>query len=72
MVEGDALPLLSLIILGSVAMHCGSVRLGKGAVYADMELARLTEACLVSPQTFVVTAVRPSPGHEHSDPHGRP
>ncbi|MFE7518919.1 5-formyltetrahydrofolate cyclo-ligase [Streptomyces halstedii] len=56
-VEVDALRPLDLIILGSVAVNRDGARVGKGAGYADIEFALLTEAGLVTPETVVVTTV---------------
>jgi 5-formyltetrahydrofolate cyclo-ligase len=50
---------VDLIICGSVAVDRRGVRLGKGAGYADIELALLQEAGLLRPETKIVTTVHP-------------
>lgn len=50
---------VDLVICGSVAVNRNGVRLGKGGGYADLELALLVEAGLVSEQTVIVTTVDP-------------
>jgi 5-formyltetrahydrofolate cyclo-ligase len=51
--------LVELIVCGSVAVNRHGVRVGKGAGYSDIEVALLTEAGLVGPQTTIVTTVHP-------------
>jgi hypothetical protein len=60
------------VICGSVAVNRNGVRLGKGGGYADLELALLVEAGLVSERTVMVTTVHalqvvdePLPETEH-------
>lgn len=48
---------VDLIICGSVAVNREGVRLGKGAGYSDIEVALLTEAGLIRPETVIVTTV---------------
>ena len=60
------------MICGSVAVNRNGVRLGKGGGYADLEMALLVEAGLVSEQTLIATTVHqlqvvdePLPETEH-------
>src|SRR5436305_9280478 len=48
---------VDLIVCGSVAVNRKGVRVGKGAGYSDIEVALLTEAGLISPETIIVTTV---------------
>lgn len=48
---------VDLIVCGSVAVNPAGVRIGKGAGYADIEVALLTEAGLIGPGTTIVTTV---------------
>ncbi len=50
---------IDLVVCGSVAVNRQGVRLGKGAGYSDIEVAILTEACLVTNETTIVTTVHP-------------
>jgi 5-formyltetrahydrofolate cyclo-ligase len=50
---------VDLVICGSVAVNRDGVRLGKGGGYADLELALLVEAGLVSEGTLIATTVHP-------------
>jgi 5-formyltetrahydrofolate cyclo-ligase len=50
---------VDLVICGSVAVNRNGVRLGKGGGYADLELALLVEAGLVSRKTVIATTVHP-------------
>lgn len=50
---------VDLIIAGSVAVNRHGVRVGKGAGYSDIEVALLTEAGLIGPDTVIVTTVHP-------------
>jgi 5-formyltetrahydrofolate cyclo-ligase len=50
---------VDLVICGSVAVNRNGVRLGKGGGYADLELALLVEAGLVSDNTVIATTVHP-------------
>lgn len=51
---------IDIAICGSVAVNREGVRIGKGAGYADIELALLSEAGLLTNQTLIVTTV-----HDH-------
>jgi 5-formyltetrahydrofolate cyclo-ligase len=48
---------IDIAICGSVAVNRTGARLGKGAGYADLELALLTEAGVVTTKTLIVTTV---------------
>jgi 5-formyltetrahydrofolate cyclo-ligase len=48
---------VDLIVCGSVAVNRNGVRVGKGAGYSDIEVALLTEASLIRPDTTIVTTV---------------
>jgi 5-formyltetrahydrofolate cyclo-ligase len=48
---------VDLIVCGSVAVNRQGVRVGKGAGYSDIEVALLTEAGLIRPETVIVTTV---------------
>lgn len=48
---------VGLIVCGSVAVNRRGVRVGKGAGYSDIEVALLTEAGLIRPETMIVTTV---------------
>jgi 5-formyltetrahydrofolate cyclo-ligase len=48
---------VGLIVCGSVAVNRRGVRVGKGAGYSDIEVALLTEAGLIDPDTVIVTTV---------------
>ncbi|MGV9423844.1 5-formyltetrahydrofolate cyclo-ligase [Streptomyces sp. NPDC003656] len=56
-VDVGSLRPLDLIVLGSVAVNRDGACIGKGAGYADIEFALLTEAGLVTSRTLVVTTV---------------
>jgi 5-formyltetrahydrofolate cyclo-ligase len=51
------MPPIDLVVCGSVAVNQDGVRVGKGAGYADIELALLTEAGVISPYTTIITTV---------------
>jgi 5-formyltetrahydrofolate cyclo-ligase len=53
----DEMHPVDLIVCGSVAVNPQGVRVGKGAGYSDIEVALLTEAGLVRPETVIVTTV---------------
>jgi 5-formyltetrahydrofolate cyclo-ligase len=53
----DEMRPVDLVVSGSVAVNHQGVRLGKGAGYSDIEVALLTEAGLLSPQTVIVTTI---------------
>ncbi|MFD7549874.1 5-formyltetrahydrofolate cyclo-ligase [Streptomyces sp. NPDC059816] len=48
---------VDLVICGSVAVNAEGVRLGKGAGYADIEVALLQEAGLIGRDVLIVTTV---------------
>ncbi|MEU0453553.1 5-formyltetrahydrofolate cyclo-ligase [Streptomyces sp. NPDC006129] len=48
---------MDVVVLGSVAVNRDGARIGKGAVYSDLEFVLLTEAGLVGADTLVVTTV---------------
>jgi 5-formyltetrahydrofolate cyclo-ligase len=56
-VQVDEMPVIDLIVCGSVAVNPEGVRIGKGAGYADIELALLAEAGLLTEDTTIVTTV---------------
>jgi 5-formyltetrahydrofolate cyclo-ligase len=53
----DEMRPVDLIVCGSVAVDRRGVRVGKGAGYSDIEVALLTEAGLMRPETVIVTTV---------------
>ncbi|MFC0105548.1 5-formyltetrahydrofolate cyclo-ligase [Kibdelosporangium aridum] len=55
----DELQPIDVVICGSVAVNRDGARLGKGAGYADIEVALLHEAGLITPATVIVTTVHP-------------
>jgi len=66
---------VDMVVCGSVAVNRDGTRLGKGAGYSDIEVALLTEAGLIGPDTFIVTTVHslqvidnpiPETGHDFS------
>lgn len=68
----DEMPAIDVVVCGSVAVDPAGVRIGKGAGYADIELALLIEAGLVTADTVIVTTVHelqvvdePLPRREH-------
>lgn len=56
-VEVDAMGHIDFIISGSVAVNPQGVRIGKGAGYADLEIAILIDAGLIDEQTILATTV---------------
>ena len=48
---------IDLVVVGSVAVSGRGARLGKGAGYADLEIALLVEAGLVTERTTIATTV---------------
>jgi 5-formyltetrahydrofolate cyclo-ligase len=48
---------IDLVVVGSVAVNDRGARLGKGAGYADLEIALLAEAGVLSSQTTIATTV---------------
>jgi 5-formyltetrahydrofolate cyclo-ligase len=57
MIRVDDMGPVDLIVCGSVAVNRRGVRVGKGAGYADIEVALLAEAGLIGPLTTIVTTV---------------
>ena len=53
----DELPPIDLIVCGTVAVNPDGVRIGKGAGYADLEYALLSELGLVTERTWIATTV---------------
>ncbi len=53
----EAMRPVDLIVCGTVAVNRRGVRIGKGAGYSDIEVALLTEAGLIGPETVIVTTV---------------
>lgn len=51
------MPAIDVIVCGSVAVNSDGVRIGKGAGYADIEIALLAQAGLLKPDTLIVTTV---------------
>jgi DNA-binding MarR family transcriptional regulator len=51
------MPFIDLVVTGSVAVNEKGARLGKGAGYADLEIALLVDAGLVTEQTTIATTV---------------
>jgi 5-formyltetrahydrofolate cyclo-ligase len=56
-VDVTEMPLIDLVVVGSVAVNDRGARLGKGAGYADLEIALLAEAGLVTERTTIATTV---------------
>lgn len=52
----DMLP-VDVVVTGSVAVNHEGVRVGRGAGYADLEMALLAEAGIITDRTVVVTTV---------------
>jgi 5-formyltetrahydrofolate cyclo-ligase len=48
---------IDLIVCGSVAVNANGTRVGKGAGYSDLEVALLSEAGLIGPETTKATTV---------------
>jgi 5-formyltetrahydrofolate cyclo-ligase len=53
------MPLIDLVVCGSVAVNREGARVGKGGGYSDLEFALLAEAGLVGGHTVVATTVHP-------------
>ena len=58
-VDVEEMQRIDLVVVGSVAVDRHGVRLGKGAGYADLEVALLAEAGLLTDTTTIVTTVHP-------------
>jgi 5-formyltetrahydrofolate cyclo-ligase len=56
-VDVAEMPFIDLVVVGSVAVNDRGARLGKGAGYADLEIALLVEAGLVTERTTIATTV---------------
>ncbi|HEX6077888.1 MAG TPA: 5-formyltetrahydrofolate cyclo-ligase [Micromonosporaceae bacterium] len=56
-ISADRMRPVDLVVCGSVAVNRRGVRLGKGAGYSDIEVALLTEAGLIGPETTIVTTL---------------
>jgi 5-formyltetrahydrofolate cyclo-ligase len=56
-VDTDEMRQVDLVVCGSVAVDRRGARLGKGAGYADIEVALLQEAGLISETTPIITTV---------------
>jgi len=50
---------VDLVVAGSVDVNSSGVRIGKGAGYSAIEVALLTQAGLVGPNTVIATTVHP-------------
>jgi 5-formyltetrahydrofolate cyclo-ligase len=57
MVGVDEMRPVDLVVCGSVAVNRQGVRVGKGAGYSDIEVALMTEAGLIGPETTIATTV---------------
>ncbi|MDX3380695.1 5-formyltetrahydrofolate cyclo-ligase [Streptomyces niveiscabiei] len=57
LVDLAEMPPIDLIVCGSVAVNRQGARLGKGAGYADVEVALLQEAGLIGSSTLIATTV---------------
>lgn len=53
----DEMRPVDLVVCGSVAVNKHGVRVGKGAGYSDIEVALLTEAGVIGPETTIATTV---------------
>ncbi|MBM7774309.1 5-formyltetrahydrofolate cyclo-ligase [Actinokineospora baliensis] len=69
-VDVDQLNEVDLVVCGSVVVNRAGVRLGKGAGYADIELALLQEAGLVRADTLITSTVHPLQVVDGSLPEG--
>lgn len=56
-VDVTEMPFIDLVVVGSVAVSSRGARLGKGAGYADLEIALLAEAGLIDERTTIATTV---------------
>ena len=59
---------IDLVVCGTVAVTADGGRLGKGAGYADIEVALLTAAGLVGPNTLIATTVHDLQIVDHAIP----
>ena len=53
------LPLVDLVVCGSVAVNRQGARIGKGGGFSDLEVAFLVEAGVIRPDTVLATTVHP-------------
>ena len=67
-VEVSNLEPIDLVVCGTVAVTADGRRLGKGAGYADIEVALLTAAGLVGPNTLIATTVHDLQTVDHTIP----
>lgn len=51
------IPRVDLVVCGTVAVSPSGARVGKGGGFSDIEVALLTEAGLIRPDTLIVTTV---------------
>ncbi len=51
------MPPVDLVVCGTVAVSPSGARIGKGGGFSDIEVALLTEAGLIRPETVIVTTV---------------
>jgi 5-formyltetrahydrofolate cyclo-ligase len=58
-VQVEEIKPVDLAVAGSVAVNKSGARVGKGGGFSDIEIALLTEAGAIGPQTTVVTTVHP-------------
>ncbi|MGH3660653.1 MAG: 5-formyltetrahydrofolate cyclo-ligase [Micromonosporaceae bacterium] len=56
----EDMPIVDLIVCGTVAVNLEGVRIGKGAGYSDIEVGLLAEAGLITERTTIVTTVHSS------------
>lgn len=56
-VDVAEMPFIDLVVVGSVAVNGRGARLGKGAGYADLEIALLAESGLIDQRTTIATTV---------------
>jgi 5-formyltetrahydrofolate cyclo-ligase len=58
-VAATELPLVDLVVCGSVAVNRQGARIGKGGGFSDLEVAFLVEAGVIRPDTVLATTVHP-------------
>ena len=58
-VAASELPLVDLVVCGSVAVNRQGARIGKGGGFSDLEVAFLVEAGVIRPDTILATTVHP-------------
>ena len=56
-VEPGEMPVIDLIVAGSVAVRANGARVGKGGGYSDLEFGIATQLGIVGPETAIVTTV---------------